>query len=108
MTRHNINILKNTKFLNNVIQGETLEEMAKIPDNSIDMVLVDLPYGNTQNKWDSLIPLEKLWVEYNRIVKINGAMLFTASGLFTASLMLSNPKTISINMCGKNQSLLIF
>mgnify|MGYP000049041818 CR=1 FL=1 len=70
MTRHNINILKNTKFLNNVIQGETLEEMAKIPDNSIDMVLVDLPYGNTQNKWDSLIPLEKLWVEYNRIVKI--------------------------------------
>ena len=92
MTRHNINILKNTKFLNNVIQGETLEEMAKIPDNSIDMVLVDLPYGNTQNKWDSLIPLEKLWVEYNRIVKINGAMLFTASGLFTASLMLSNPK----------------
>lgn len=49
MTRHNINILKNTKFLNNVIQGETLEEMAKIPDNSIDMVLVDLPYGNTQN-----------------------------------------------------------
>ena len=92
MTRHNINILKNTKFLNNVIQGETLEEMAKIPDNSIDMVLVDLPYGSTQNKWDSLIPLEKLWVEYNRIVKINGAMLFTASGLFTASLMLSNPK----------------
>lgn len=66
--------------------------MSKIPDNSIDMLLVDLPYGITQNKWDSVMPLEGLWKEYNRIVKDNGAMIFTASGLFTAQLMLSNPK----------------
>lgn len=92
MKRKNISVLKNTKFLNNVIQGDTLEEMAKIPDGTVDMLLVDLPYGTTQNKWDSVIPLDKLWKEYNRIVKENGAMIFTASGLFTATLMLSNAK----------------
>lgn len=90
--RKNIAALKNTKFLNNVIQGDTLEEMSKIPDGTVDMLLVDLPYGTTQNKWDSVIPLDKLWKEYNRIVKENGAMIFTASGLFTATLMLSNAK----------------
>ena len=63
-----------------------------MPDHSVDMLLVDLTYGTTQNKWDSIIPLEELWKEYNRIVKDNGAMIFTASGLFTAQLMLSNPK----------------
>ena len=78
--------------MNNVIQGDTLEEMKKIPSGTVDMLLVDLPYGTTQNKWDSVIPLEKLWSEYNRIVKENGAMIFTASGLFTATLMLSNAK----------------
>lgn len=80
------------QMINNVIQGDTIDVMKKIPDNSIDMVLVDLPYGTTQNKWDSVIPLDKLWEQYHRIVKENGAMVFTASGLFTAQLMLSNPK----------------
>ena len=92
MTKENIKKLKNTKFLNNVIKGDTLEEMSQIPDNSVDMLLVDLPYGTTQNKWDSLIPLDKLWKEYNRIIKHNGAMIFTSSGIFTAHLMLSNVK----------------
>ncbi|KXU06796.1 DNA-methyltransferase [Streptococcus gallolyticus] len=84
--------LLNTKFLNNVIEGDSLEVLSKIPSDSVDMVLVDLPYGTTQNKWDSVIPLDKLWEQYNRVVKENGAMVFTASGLFTAQLMLSNPK----------------
>lgn len=84
--------LVSTKFLNNVIQGDSLEEMAKIPDCSIDMVLADLPYGTTQNKWDSVIPLDELWSQYHRIVKPNGAMVFTSSGMFTAQLMLSNAK----------------
>lgn len=92
MTRENIKTLRKTKYLNNVIQGDTLEEMAKIPSGSVDMLLVDLPYGTTQNKWDSIIPLDELWLEYNRIIKDNGAMVFTASGLFTAILMLSNAK----------------
>lgn len=79
-------------MINNVTQGDTLEIMKSIPDNAIDFLLVDLPYGTTQNKWDSVIPLDQLWAEYHRIVKENGAMVFTSSGLFTASLMLSNPK----------------
>ena len=57
------------KFINNIIEGDTLKELKKIPNNSIDMLLVDLPYGTTQNKWDSIIPLNKLWKEYRRIVK---------------------------------------
>lgn len=81
------------KFVNSIIEGDTLEVMSKLPSNSIDMLLVDLPYGTTQNKWDSVIPLDKLWKEYNRLVKENGAMVFTASGLFSAQLMLSNPKS---------------
>ncbi|GAW64519.1 hypothetical protein [Ligilactobacillus acidipiscis] len=75
-----------SKMINNVTQGDTLEIMKSIPDNAIDFLLVDLPYGTTQNKWDSVIPLDQLWTEYHRIVKKNGAMVFTAS------LMLSNPK----------------
>lgn len=90
MLKENIETLKSTKFLNNIVQGDTLIEMAKIPSGTVDMLLVDLPYGTTQNKWDSVIPFPELWREYNRIIKKNGAMVFTTSGLFTASLMLSN------------------
>lgn len=75
-----------------LINGETIEEMSKLPDNSVDMILADLPYGTTQNKWDSIIPLDNLWEQYHRIIKDNGAMVFTASGIFTAQLMMSNVK----------------
>ncbi|MCC8377148.1 MAG: site-specific DNA-methyltransferase [Rickettsia endosymbiont of Graphium doson] len=57
------------------------------------MVLCDLPYGTTHNKWDSIIDLNKLWFEYNRIVKLNGAIILTSQGLFTAKLILSNEKS---------------
>jgi len=80
------------KFINKVIQGDCLDVMKDIPDNSVDMVLCDLPYGTTQNKWDSIIPLEKLWKQYNRIVKPNGAIVLTSQGVFTAKLILSNEK----------------
>lgn len=80
------------EYINNIIEGDTIEVMQRIPDKSINMILVDLPYGTTQNKWDSLIPLDLLWKEYLRIIKDNGAMVFTASGLFAAQLMLSNTK----------------
>jgi site-specific DNA-methyltransferase (adenine-specific)/modification methylase len=56
------------------------------------MVMCDLPYGTTQNKWDSVIPLDDLWKEYNRIVKPNGAIVLTSQGPFTAKLILSNEK----------------
>ena len=66
--------------------------MRQLPDNSVDMVLCDLPYGTTQNKWDSVIPLDELWRQYRRIVKDTGAIVLTSQGMFTAELMLSNPK----------------
>lgn len=79
-------------FINNVFEGDCLEIMKQLPDKSIDMVLCDLPYGTTQNKWDSVIPLGKLWQQYRRIVKDDGAIVLTSQGMFTAELMVSNPK----------------
>ena len=71
-------------------QGDCLEIMKEIPDNSVGMILCDLPYGTTQNKWDSIIPLNELWVEYKRIIKPNGVIALTSQGIFTARLILSN------------------
>ena len=79
-------------FLNNLFEGDCLDIMPDIPPNSIDMILCDLPYGNTQNKWDSIIPLDRLWLEYERIIKDKGAIVLTSQGLFTAKLILSNEK----------------
>lgn len=84
-------------MVNNVVQGDTIAKMKELPDSSVDLLLVDLPYGTTQNKWDSVIPLPDLWEQYHRIVKENGAMIFTASGVFTAKLILSNPKEYKYN-----------
>lgn len=81
----------NNNFINNVIKGDSIKTMQKISDKSIDLILCDLSYGHTQNNWDSVIPLPKLWKEYNRIIKDNGAILLTSSGMFTAELMMSNP-----------------
>ena len=78
-------------YVNQVFEGDCLEYMKLLPDNSIDMVLCDLPYGITQNKWDSLIPLDELWKQYKRIVKANGAIVLTSHGIFTAILIMSNP-----------------
>lgn len=80
------------KFVNRVIEGDCIEVMRHMPNDCIDMVLCDLPYGTTQNKWDSIVPLEDLWTEYKRIVKPNGAIVLTSQGLFTAILIMSQPK----------------
>ena len=72
--------------------GDCIELMKKIPAGSIDLLLVDLPYGTTNCKWDSIIPLKDLWEAYNRVVKINGAMLFHCAQPFTSALVMSNPK----------------
>ena len=79
-------------LINQVVEGDCLEIMKYIPSKSIDMILCDLPYGTTQNQWDSVIPLDKLWNHYERIIKDNGVIALTAQGLFSAKLMLSNPK----------------
>lgn len=79
-------------YLNKVIQGDCLDVLPNFPNKSIDMILCDLPYGTTQNKWDSVIDLDKLWKEYERIIKDSGCIALTAQGLFTAKLILSNEK----------------
>ena len=78
------------KFTNRIIEDDCLNILPSIPDKSVDMILCDLPYGTTQNKWDSVIPLDKLWKQYNRIIKDNGVIALTSQGVFTAKLILSN------------------
>lgn len=79
-------------MINNVIEGDCLNVMEDIPSKSIDMILCDLPYGTTQNNWDSELDLSELWKHYERIIKDNGAIVLTSHGLFTAKLILSNEK----------------
>ena len=71
-----------------LLQGDCLNLMKNIPDNSVDMILCDLPYGTTQNKWDTIIPLEPLWEEYKRVSK--GAIVLTATQPFSSILVSSN------------------
>lgn len=69
--------------------GDCLEVMKQGPDKSIDMILCDLPYGTTQNKWDIIIPLENLWNEYSRLLSNKGIVVLTGQGKFSAMLILS-------------------
>lgn len=79
------------KYLGGPIwEGDCLKLMRRIEDASVDLILCDLPYGTTQNKWDSVIPLDKLWQEYKRILKPKGVIALSSQGIFTAKLILSN------------------
>ena len=71
--------------------GDCFDVMAGIPTDSVDMILCDLPYGTTANKWDTIIDFDKLWREYKRVIKRNGAIVLFASGRFTNMLINSNP-----------------
>ena len=73
-----------------LIHGDCLEKMKDIADGSVDMVLCDLPFGTTKNKWDSVIPLDKLWKEYNRIITNRGAIVLFAQSPFNIILGASN------------------
>ena len=73
-------------------QGDCLEVMKNIPDKSIDMILCDLPYGTTQCKWDSIIPFDNLWEQYNRVIKNNGAIVLFGSEPFSSMCRTSNIK----------------
>ena len=79
-------------MINKVHLGDCLELMKAIPSGSIDMVLCDLPYGTTQNKWDTIIPFDKLWEQYERIIKQNGAIVLTSQSPFDKVLACSNLK----------------
>ena len=72
-------------------QGDCLELMKDIPDKTVDMILCDLPYGTTACKWDTIIPFEPLWEQYERIIKDNGAIVLTSSQPFTSALVMSKP-----------------
>ena len=73
-----------------LMYGDCLERMREIPDGSVDMVMVDVPYGTTACKWDEIIPLEPMWESINRAVKDNAAIVMTASQPFTSVLVNSN------------------
>lgn len=77
--------------------------MREIPDKSIDMVLCDLPYGTTHNKWDVVIPFEDLWREYKRICKDNAAILLFSQGIFYCNLVSSNPKMFKYDLVWDKQ-----
>lgn len=84
-----------------LINGDCLIEMQSINDKSIDMILCDLPYGTTSCKWDIIIPFNKLWEQYNRIIKPNGNIVLFSSGLFTLNLIQSNLKDFRYKLIWK-------
>lgn len=78
--------------------GDCLDIMKEIPNQSIDMILCDLPYQRTQNRWDIMIPMDRLWEQYNRIIKENGCIALFSDGMFMAELMTSNKKMWKYNL----------
>jgi site-specific DNA-methyltransferase (adenine-specific) len=75
-----------------LFQGDCLDIMPLIPDKSVQLILADLPYGTTGCKWDSIIPFEPLWEQYERIIKDDGAIVLFGSQPFSSALIMSNPK----------------
>ena len=73
-----------------LFNADCMDILPLIPDKSVQLILADLPYGTTQCKWDSVLPLDRLWAEYERIITDKGAMIFTASQPFTTILTASN------------------
>lgn len=70
--------------------GDSFDAMRALPDGSIDMVLCDLPYGTTACSWDAVLPFDRLWAEYRRLISANGAIVLTANQPFTSALVASN------------------
>lgn len=77
--------------LNKIYNEYCLEGMKRIHDSSVDMILCDLPYETTNNSWDAIIAFDKLWEQYERVIKDKGAIILTANGSFTNKVINSNP-----------------
>ena len=75
-----------------LLHGDCLELMKSIPDNSIDCIVTDLPYGTTVCKWDNIIPFDKMWPEVERVIKKNGATCLFGVEPFSSTLRVSNLK----------------
>ncbi len=89
--------------LNKIYNEDCLEGMKRIPDGSVDCIICDLPYevlnkGNKHAEWDRIIPFDKLWSQYERIIKDTGAIVLFAQGMFTAKLMTSNEQLWRYNL----------
>ena len=91
--------------MNKLYLGNCLEIMQKLPNNSIDCVICDLPYGTTNSSWDIIIPFEKLWENYNRIVKPTGAIVLFAQEPFASQLRLSNLKNYKYDIYWEKERL---
>ena len=76
--------------LDTIYNEDCLTGMQRIPDGSVDCIICDLPYGTTANKWDSVIPLDKLWEQYRRVIKSGGAICLFGAEPFTSMLRMSN------------------
>ena len=84
--------------VNTITEGDCLQVMKGIPDKSVDMILCDLPYGTTACKWDTVIPFEPLWEQYERIIKDNGAIVLFGSEPFSSALRMSNIKNYKYDL----------
>lgn len=93
-----LNLPPNPQFCQTDVSGSTFvnadcfDVFPFIADKSVDAIIADLPYGTTACKWDSILPLDKLWAEYKRVLKDDGCIILTASQPFTSALVMSNPK----------------
>ena len=90
-----------------LINGDCIIEMQNIPDKSIDMILCDLPYGTTKCHWDVIIPFDKLWEQYNRIIKDNGVIILFGQEPFSSLLRCSNLKDYKYDIYWKKRELQI-
>jgi site-specific DNA-methyltransferase (adenine-specific) len=86
------------------VNGECLEVMRSIPDGYFDMILCDLPYGTTKNKWDSMIDLRHLWAEYKRLIKNNSAIVLTSQIPFSVTLSFSNLEMLKYEWIWEKES----
>ncbi len=82
--------LTRNELMDRLFEGNCLDILPWFPPHCVDLILCDLPYGTTQNKWDSVIPLERLWPLYRHVLKPDGVVALTAHGVFTAKVILSN------------------
>lgn len=94
--------------LDRIYNEDCLEGMKRIPDGSVDAIICDLPYGvlnrrNPHAKWDCVIPFEPLWEQYTRVTKDNAAIVLFCQGMFTAQLMMSQPKLWRYNLVWNKQ-----
>ena len=94
-------VVERPVYANNIFHQDCIEGMRRIPSGSIDMILTDLPYGLTECKWDSVIPLPELWEQYKRVIKLNGAIVLFGQQPFTSSLIMSNPDMFKYSLVWK-------